>query len=106
MRKPQTKWTHRMDGCPLRWRAGSHCAPLRSPGLKRALNKQPLEPNIIGEWLDEWAGGGAVTGEPSLSLRGSVELTLVPRERTRRDSNCGRVITTALRGCVDSRMSA
>ena len=95
-----------MDGCPRRFRAGSHCAPLRSPGPKRAVKKPATQSNLIGEWIGEWAGGGAVTGEPSLSLRGSDELTLVPRERKRRDSNCGLVITTALRGCVDSRMSA
>ena len=51
------------------------------------------------EWIDEWAGGGSVTGEPSTSLRGSFQLTLVPRERKRRDSNRGLVITTASKLC-------
>jgi hypothetical protein len=106
VRKPKTKWTQRVDRCPHRSRAGSHCAPLRWPGRHRAVKKQAIESNLSQEWIGEWAGGGAVTGEPSLSLRGSDELTLVPRERKRRDSNRGLVITTALRGCVDSRMSA
>jgi len=106
VRKPETKWVPRVDECPHRSRAGSHFAPLRSPARNRAVKQQATEWNIIGEWIDEWAGGGAVTGEPSFSLRGSFQLTLVPRERKRRDSNRGLVITTVLRNCVDSRMSA
>jgi len=106
VRKPKIKWAPRMDGCPHRCRAGSHFAPLRSPGRNRAVKKQATEWNIIGEWIDEWAGGGAVTGEPSLSLRGSFQLTLVPRERKRRDSNRGLVIRTTLRSGLNSRMSA
>jgi hypothetical protein len=95
VRKPETKWAHRVDGCPHRCRAGSHFAPLRSPGRARAVKKQATQQNPIGEWIGEWAGGGAVTGEPSTSLGGSFQLTLVPRERKRRDSNRGLVITTA-----------
>ena len=95
MRKPETKWAHRVDGGPHRYRAGSHYAPLRSPGPARAVKKQTIQQNLIGEWIGEWAEGGAVIGEPSFSLRGSVSLTLVPRERKRRDSNRGLVITTA-----------
>mgnify|MGYP001614075530 CR=1 FL=1 len=106
MRKPNTKWAHRPDGCPHRAGAGSHGAPPRWPGRNRAAKKQAIESNLSQEWIGEWAGGGAVTGEPSLSLRGSFQLTLVPRESKRRDSNRGLVITAALRGCVDSRMSA
>ena len=106
MRKPQTKWTQRVDECPHRSRFGFHCAPRRSPERNRAVKKQTTRRKTTQEWMDEWAGGGAVTGEPSLSLGGSVELTLVPGERKRHDSNCGRVITTVLRNCVDSRMSA
>ena len=99
MRKPTTKWAQRVDGGPHRDRAGSLCAPLRSPGLKRAVKKQATQRKPIGEWIDEWAGGGAVTGEPSTALGGSFQLTLVPRERKRRDSNRGLVITTALGLC-------
>jgi hypothetical protein len=55
--------------------------------------------HLLGEWIDEWVGGGPVIGEPSMTLGGSVELTLVARERKRRDSNRGLVITTALRLC-------
>ena len=87
------KWAQRPDGCPHRYRAGSHFAPLRSPGLERAPEKTKAELNPIGEWIDEWAGGGSVTGEPSGTLRGSHRLTLVHRERKRRDSNRGLVIT-------------
>ena len=98
MRKPLTKWAQPSDRCPQRYRAGSHFAPLRSPGPTRAAKQSTTEQNPIREWLDECAGGGSVTGEPSTPLRGSFQLTLVPRERKRRDSNCGLVITTAV-GC-------
>src|SRR3954469_25142672 len=107
MRKLKTKWSapggldlHR--GC-----AGSQLAPHRWPGRKRAANKHITVRDLSREWIGEWAEGGAVIGEPSLSLGGSVSsLTLVPRERKRRDSNRGLVITTVLRSGVDSRMSA
>ncbi len=55
--------------------------------------------NFSREWFDEWTGSGTVTGEPSTSLGGSFQLTLVPRERKRRDSNRGLVITTAPKLC-------
>jgi hypothetical protein len=106
VRKPNTKWSVPVRLGLHRCRAGSLFAPLRSPGRNRAAKKPTIVRDFIGEWLDEWAGGGAVIGESSLSLGGSVSLTLVPRERKRRDSNRGLVITTALRSCVDSRMSA
>ena len=106
MSEPNPKWAHRPDGCPHRAAAGSHLAPQRWPGRNRAPKRSTLKRTLIVEWIGEWAGSGAVTGEPSLSLRGSDELTLVPRERKRRDSNRGLVITTVLRNCVDSRMSA
>jgi hypothetical protein len=98
MRKPTTKWARVEDLEPYRYRAGSHCAPLRSPGRPRAVNRKPLEA-LVREWFDEWAGGGPVMGEPSMTLGGSLRLTLVPRERKRRDSNRGLVITTALALC-------
>ena len=99
MSKPNTIWAQPMDGCPQRCRTGSLFAPLRSPGPARAVKKQTIQQNPIGEWIGEWAGGGAVTGEPSTSLGGSFQLTLVPRERKRRDSNRGLVITTASKLC-------
>ena len=86
MSKPKQNGRPGVDGSPQRWRAGSHCAPRRSPGRTRAVKKLLLGRNLIGEWIGEWAGGGSVTGEPSMSLGGSVSLTLVPRERKRRDS--------------------
>ena len=88
-----------MDASPYRYRAGSHCAPLRSPGRIRAEKKHQTQSSFSSQWLDEWAGSGTVTGEPSTSLRGSFQLSLVPRERKRRDSNRGLVITTAARLC-------
>jgi hypothetical protein len=88
-----------MEASPDRYRAGSHYAPLRSPGRTRAEKKHPTHCNLSSQWLDEWAGSGTVTGEPSTSLRGSFQLTLVPRQRKRRDSNRGLVITTAARLC-------
>ena len=98
MRKPLTKWVP-LEGLEShRYRAGSLCAPLRSPGRTRARNRKPLE-DLVKEWIDEWAGGGPVIGEPSTSLGGSILLTLVARERKRRDSNRGLVITTALGLC-------
>jgi len=98
MRKPTTKWARAEDLESCRYRAGSHCAPLRSPGRARAVNRKPLEV-LVREWFDEWAGGGPVIGESSTTLGGSLRLTLVPRERKRRDSNRGLVITTALGLC-------
>ena len=95
MRKPETKWAHRVDGGPHRYRAGSHYAPLRSPGRARAVEKEATRQNPSREWFGEWAGSGAVTGEPPTTLGGGFQPTLVPRERTRRDSNRGLVITTA-----------
>jgi hypothetical protein len=98
VRKPNTKWAPWSGAVSHRYRAGSLCAPLRSPGRSRAVNYKPLE-DLVREWIDEWVGGGPVIGEPSTTLGGSVELTLVPRERKRRDSNRGLVITTALGLC-------
>ena len=106
MRKLKTKWSAPAGLDPDRGCAGSHSAPHRWPGRKRAAKKLIIVGALSREWLGEWAGGGAVIGEPSFSLGGSVSLTLVPRERKRRDSNRGLVITTALRSGVDSRMSA
>ena len=106
MRKLKTKWSAPGGLEPHRGCAGSHVAPLRWPGRKRAAKKRTTLRDLSGEWIGEWAEGGAVIGEPSLSLGGSVSLTLVARERKRRDSNRGLVITTALRSGVDSRMSA
>ncbi len=107
MRKLKTKWSAPPGLDPRRGRAGSPLAPLRWPGHNRAAKKQTTLRNLSQEWIGEWAEGGAVIGEPSLSLGGSVSsLTLVPRERKRRDSNRGLVITTALRSGADSRMSA
>ena len=94
MRKPCTKWAQSEDLESYRYRAGSHYAPLRSPGRCRAVKPKPQK-DLVREWLDEWAGGGPVIGEPSTTLGGSFQLTLVPRERKRRDSNRGLVITTA-----------
>jgi hypothetical protein len=93
-----TKWAPWQGWVSRRYRAGSHCAPLRSPGRTWAVKQKTLV-DLVREWIDEWAGGGPVTGEPSMTLGGSVQLTLVPRERTRRDSNRGLVITTALGLC-------
>jgi hypothetical protein len=93
VRKPSTKWVQRLDGCPHRSRAGSHFAPLRSPGPIGLWNKLKTKLHPIGEWIDEWAAGGSVTGEPSIPLRGNLGLTLAHRERKRRDSNRGLVIT-------------
>jgi hypothetical protein len=98
VRKPTTKWASAQDLESYRYRAGSLCAPLRSPGRCRAVNRKTLE-DLVTEWLDEWAGGGPVTGKPSMALGGSFQLTLVPRERKCRDSNRGLVITTALGLC-------
>ena len=98
MRKPQTKWAPLEDLESYRYRAGSLCAPLRSPGRSRAANPKNLE-DLVREWIEKWAGGGPVIGEPSTTLGGSVPLTLVPRERKRRDSNRGLVITTAFGLC-------
>ena len=98
MRKPKTKWAQQQGWVSHRYRAGSHFAPLRSPGRSRAVNRETLE-DLVREWIDEWAGGGPVIGEPSTSLGGSFQLTLVARERKRRDSNRGLVITTALGLC-------
>ena len=106
MRKLNTKWSVPRGPDPHRGRAGSQLAPLRWPGRNRAANKQTTLRDLSREWIGEWAEGGAVIGEPSLSLGGSVSLTLVARERKRRDSNRGLVITTAFRSGVDSRMSA
>ena len=89
MRKLNTKWCVPGGLDPRHRCAGSHLAPLRWPGPTRAANKQTTLRNPSGEWIDEWAEGGAVIGEPSLSLGGSVSLTLVARERKRRDSNRG-----------------
>ena len=73
MRKPLTKWAPRLDGCSYRYRAGSHFAPLRSPGLARACEQTKTELRPIGEWIDEWAAGGSaihsscvVTGSASV----------------------------------------
>lgn len=93
-----TKWVRSEGREPCRSRAGSHCAPLRSPGRSRAVNLH-TRIDLVREWIDQWAGGCPVIGEPSTTLGGSVELTLVPRERKRRDSNRGLVITTALGLC-------
>lgn len=98
MRKPTTKWAQLEDLESYRYRAGSLCAPLRSPGRSRAVHRKTQE-DLVREWLGEWAGGGPVIGEPSMTLGGSFQLTLVPRERTRRDSNRGLVITTTLGLC-------
>ena len=106
MRTLKTKWSAPGGRDPHRGGTGAHVAPLRWPGRNRAAKKQTTLRNLSREWIGEWAEGGAVIGEPSLSLGGSVSLTLVARERKRRDSNRGLVITTALRNCVDSRMSA
>ena len=106
VRKLKTKWSAPAGLDPHRGGAGSHLVPLRWPGRNRAAKKQTTLRDPNREWLGEWAEGGAVIGEPSLSLGGSVSLTLVARERKRRDSNRGLVITTALRSGVDSRMSA
>ena len=107
VRKLKTKWSAPGGLDPHRRCAGSRFAPLRWPGRKRAANKQTTLRDLSREWIGEWAEGGAVIGEPSLSLGGSdSSLTLVPRERKRRDSNRGLVITTAFRSGVDSRMSA
>ena len=106
VRKLKTKWSAPGGLDPHRGCTGSHLTPLRWPGRNRAAKKQTVLREFSREWIGEWAGGGAVIGEPSLSLGGSVSLTLVPRERKRRDSNRGLVITTALRSGVDSRMSA
>lgn len=98
MRKLLIKWV-RLEGLEShRYRAGSLCAPLRSSGPRRAVNQKKAE-DLVGEWIDEWAGGGPVIGEPSMTLGGSFQLTLVARERKRRDSNRGLVITTALGLC-------
>ena len=98
MRKPTTKWARSQDLESYRYRAGSLCAPLRSPRRCRAVNRNILV-DLVREWIDEWAGVGPVIGEPSMTLGGSFQLTLVPRERKRRDSNRGLVITTALGLC-------
>src|SRR4051794_56119 len=106
VRKLNPKWSAPGGPDPQRGRTGSHLAPHRWPGRNRAAEKQIILRNPSREWIDEWAEGGAVIGEPSLSLGGSdSSLTLVPRERKRRDSNRGLVITTAFRSGVDSRMS-
>ena len=89
MRKLKTKWSAPGGLEPHRGCAGSHVAPLRWPGRKRAAKKRTTLRDLSGEWIGEWAEGGAVIGEPSLSLGGSVSLTLVARERKRRDSNRG-----------------
>ena len=60
--------------------------PGRPPAPERAVHPSSRKGTLCREWLEAWAGGGSVTGEPSLSLRGSLRLTLVPRERKRRDS--------------------
>ena len=96
MRKPYKKWSAPEGLDPQPGRAGSPLVPLRSPGRNRAAKYLIVASEFNQEWIGEWAGGGAVTGEPSLSLGGSVSLTLVARERKRRDSNRGLVITTAL----------
>jgi len=106
VRKLKTEWSAPGGLDPQGGGTGSHLAPLRWPGRKRAAKKQTTLRDLSREWIGEWAEGGAVIGEPSLSLGGSVSLTLVPRERKRRDSNRGLVITTVLRNGVDSRMSA
>src|SRR5713226_4607687 len=80
VRKPFTKWAQSEDLESYRYRAGSHYAPLRSPGRCRAVKPKPQK-DLVREWLDEWAGGGPVIGEPSTTLGGSFQLTLVPRER-------------------------
>ena len=106
MRKLKTKWSSPGGLDPHRGGTGSQLAPHRWPGRKRAANKHITVRDLSREWIGEWAEGGAVIGEPSLSLGGSVSLTLVARERKRRDSNRGLVITAVLRNGVDSRMSA
>ena len=106
MRTLKTKWSAPGGLDPQRGCTGSPSAPLRWPGRDRAAEKRTILRDLSREWIGEWAEGGAVIGEPSLSLGGSVSLTLVARERKRRDSNRGLVITTALRSGVDSRMSA
>ena len=95
VRKPNTKWSALRGLDPHRSRAGSHLAPLRSPGQNRAAKKQTIGSEINLEWLDEWAGGGSVIGEPSSALGGSVPLTLESRERKRRDSHRGQVDKSA-----------
>jgi len=62
------------------------------------VKNQTTEQNPIGEWIDEWAGGGAVRRTLEIVKR-QFQLTLVFRERKRRDSNRGLVITTALGLC-------
>ena len=63
--------------------------PGRPPAPERAGPADRRTRNLRREWFEAWAGGGSVTGEPSWSLGGSLRLTLVPRERKRRDSKLG-----------------
>ena len=100
MRKLNPKWSAPGGPDPRGGGTGSPLTPLRWPGRNRAANRHYIIfGNLSPEWIGEWAEGGAVIGEPSLTLGGSVSLTLVPRERKRRDSNRGLVITTALQLC-------
>ena len=78
MRKLNTKWSAPGGLDPHRGCAGSPSAPHRWPGRNRAAKKLIIVGALSREWLGEWAGSGAVIGEPSLSLGGSVSLTLVP----------------------------
>ncbi len=64
--------------------------PGRPPAPERAVHPSSREGTLRREWFEAWAGGGAVTGEPSWSLGGTDSSgTLVPRERKRRDSQLG-----------------
>jgi hypothetical protein len=99
MSKPKTIWAQRwMDVLSAVAPALSSLRYVR-PVVHGQRKTKTTQNNLSREWIDEWAGGGPVTGEPSTALRGSFQLTLVPRERKRRDSNRGLVITTASKLC-------
>ena len=71
------------------WGVDTVGTPGRPPAPERAVHPSWRESNLQREWFEAWAGGSSVIGESSMSLGGSLRLTLVPRERKRRDSQLG-----------------
>jgi hypothetical protein len=64
VRKLKTQWSAAGGLDPRRRCTGSHVAPWRWPGRKRAAKKQTTLRALSREWIGEWAEGGAVRGEP------------------------------------------
>ena len=85
MRKPKKKWRDGVDGCPHAMAPA--LTSLRCVADESGCEKTSDWTETIGEWMMPWGGRRRGTGETSVSLRGSFQLTLVPRERKGRDSN-------------------